>query len=383
MSYEYLSQSRLHSIKLAKEVKRVPDFTFELTPDDEDKLKEIQEECIIFDFHNNPIILPENMEDLMEYCHRGRFWTAYRGLKESKIDACLNGFGSLAYISSTIGYQFSDVIYDLGMRFSDFEHHTNDVVIARSSNDIYRAKKEGKVAMLAMLENAGAIGNVLDRLDVLYGLGIKCMGLTHNDNNYIGGGRTDRANTGLSRFGVQVIERMNDLGILIDLAHSSDKTIQEALEISKKPCCSTHDCCLEVSKNIRCKKNSTLKAIADKGGVIGIHAIPNVLSKLPEQGIEDVLQHIDHAVNICGINAVAVGTDSIFGDHVEMHKKMLESVCLGIELKEFPAIYMKGIENPGDFHNITRGLIKRGYKNNDIKKIIGENVIRIIKEVFG
>jgi microsomal dipeptidase-like Zn-dependent dipeptidase len=126
--------------------------------------------------------------------------------------------------------------------------------------------------MIAMLENAGAIGNVLDRLDVLYGLGMRCMGLTHNDSNYIGSGRTDRGDAGLTHFGMQVVERMNELKILIDIAHASDRTIQDALQITK-----TH----------------------------------------------------------------------------------------------------------GDFPNVTRGLVKRGYSDDEIKKIIGRNALRVFEEVVG
>ena len=139
-----------------------------------------------------------------------------------------------------------------------------------------------------------------------------------------------------------------------------------------------------MSPNPRCKSDALLKALADRGGVIGILAVPNILSDSPDQGIEEVLRNIDHAVKIAGMDAVAVGTDTFFGDHVELHKRMLESVSLGKQLsKGFPARYMRGIENPGDFGNITRGLVKRGYAEGDIRKIIGGNVLRLLEEVVG
>lgn len=93
--------------------------------------------------------------------------------------------------------------------------------------------------------------------------------------------------------------------------------------------------------------------------------------------------HVLHAVKVAGIDAVAVGTDSFFGDHVALHQKILESVSLGRELKTFPAPYMRGIENPGEFPNITRGLVKRGYSETDIQKIIGGNALRVFEEVVG
>jgi membrane dipeptidase len=151
MSYEYLNPDRLRSFKLAKEIGRVPEYKIPLTPEQEDKVNRILQESLLFDFYNNPIVLPENMEEFQDYSRRGRFWTAYEGMRESGIHACLNGFESLSYISSTIGYQFTDVVYDLGMRFSDFEHHKDQVIIARFAKDIFKAKGEGKVAMVAHL----------------------------------------------------------------------------------------------------------------------------------------------------------------------------------------------------------------------------------------
>lgn len=383
MSFEHIKHKEIKEYKLAKEIGRVPSSVVELDPEQEARAKELQQNSIVIDFHSHPVLMPEDMSQFVDYSRRGRYHTGYEGLKKAGLTACLDGMGSLAYMSAMAGWQFEDMVFELGMRFSDFDHHRDEVIIGRFAEDIGRAKKEGKVAIIPHIENAGAIGNYLDRIDVLYGLGYRCMGLTYNDSNWIGGGRTEKGKTGLSHFGRDVVGRMNDLGVLIDLAHSNDAAILEAVEVSEAPCVTTHDCAYSVNQSPRCKGDQILKAIADKGGVIGVEAVPNVLSTKPKQGIEDVLDHMEHMVKVAGIDHVAMGLDTLFGDHVGLHKEIMVFIDLSKMLREFPTEYMDGIENPSEIPNVTRGLVKRGYSDEEIKKLIGSNVLRIFEEVVG
>jgi membrane dipeptidase len=383
MSFEHIKRSKVPHFELVPEIGRVPGLVIDLNSEEEDRASQISREAVAIDFHSHPIVLPKNMEEYESYSRRGRYHTGYAGLKRAGLAACFDGIGSLAYISSTVGWQFEDMVYELGMRFSDFDHHRDEVIIGRFADDIRRAKNEGKIAIIPHLENIGAVGNRLDRVDVLYGLGFRCAGLTYNDSNFIGGGLTELKPSGLTRFGCDVIGRMNDLKMLIDLSHSAEKVILQALEISAYPCVLTHDCAYSIHQFARCKTDPTLKAIADKGGVIGIEAVPNVLSRNPEQSIEDFLKHMEHAISVAGIDHVAVGTDTVFGDHVALHKKIMHFIDVGNLLSGFPADYVKGIENPSEIPNITRALIKRGYPTGDILKLIGGNVLRVFEEVVG
>jgi membrane dipeptidase len=383
MSYEHIKRSSVTHFELVPQIGRVPRMVIELNPDEEERARMIQRDAVIIDFHSHPIVLPNNMEEFESYSRRGRFHTGYLGLKEAGLTACFDGMGSLSYISSVVGWQFEDVIFELGMRFSDFDHHRNEVMIGRFANDIRIAKKEGTIAIVPHLENIGVIGNRIDRVDVLYGLGFRCAGLTYNDSNFIGGGLTEVEASGLTRFGRGVVGRMNDLRMLIDLSHSAEKVILQTLEASAHPCVLTHDCAYSIHQFARCKSDKVLRAIGEKGGVIGIEAVPNVLSRNREQSIEDFLNHMEHVINVAGIDHVAVGTDTVFGDHVAMHKKIMHFIDVGNLLGDFPADYVKGIENPSEISNIARGLIKRGYRNDEILKLIGGNVMRVFEEVVG
>ena len=383
MSFEHIRHKKIKEYKLAKEIGRVPSRVIELDPEQESRAMELHGTSIVIDFHCHPVRLPEDMNDLEGYARRARQHTGFEGLKKGGVTACLDGMG-LAFISTMVGWQFDDVIFVLGMRLSDFEHHRDKVIIGRLSEDIRRAKKEGKIAIIPHLENAGAIGNYLDRIDVLYGLGFRCLGLTYSDSNHIGGGQAERDKAGLTRFGRDVVGRMNDLGMLIDVSHSGDAVIKEALEISETPCVLTHDCAYSVFPSPRCKSDEILKAIANKGGVIGVEAVPNVLSRNSVQGIEDVFKHMEHMINVAGIDHVGIGTDAFFGDHVELHKKIREFINISSGgLQESSVAYMDGIENSSEIPNITRGLVKRGYSDSEIKKVIGGNVLRVLEEVIG
>ncbi len=111
--------------------------------------------------------------------------------------------------------------------------------------------------------------------------------------------------------------------------------------------------------------------------------MPNILSRNTEQSIEDFLRHMEHAIQVAGIDHVAVGTDTVFGDHVAMHKKIMHFIDVGGLLSGFPADYVKGLENPSEIANIPRALIKRGYRTEDIIKLIGGNVLRVFEAVVG
>jgi len=383
MSFEYIKHKKIKEYRLAREIGRVPSSIVELDPEQEVRARELHRDSIVFDFHCHPIRLPEDMSQFEAYSRRGRYHTGYEGLQKSGLTACLDGMGALAYISSMAGWQFEDVAFELGIRLSDFDHHREKVVIGRFAQDIRRAKEEGKTAIIPHIENVGAIGNYLDRIDILYGLGYRAMGLTYNDTNYIGGGRTEREQSGLSNFGRDAVGRINDLGALIDVAHAGDAVILEALEISEAPCVSTHDCAYTVHQHPRCKSDQILKAIADKGGVIGVESVPNMVSRSITQGIEDVFRHMEHIINVAGIDHVAVGSDTVFGNQAELQMQVMQFIDVSGLLEGFVDTSIDGFENPSEIINVTRGLIKRGYADEEIKKIIGGNALRVFEKVVG
>ncbi len=252
--------------------------------------------------------------------------------------------------------------------------------------DIERAKKEGKLGMILNFQNTTHIGSDLDNLDFFYQLGIRQIQLTYNDLNLVGSGCTERVDCGLSRFGLKVIERMNRLGILVDVSHSGYRTSLDAIEASAVPVAFTHTVCRAVYDHDRGKTDDQIAAIAAKNGYIGIALVPNFITADREATVEHFLDHVDHAVQVAGADKVGIGTDYA-EPYAPLGEKMNREVIasLGFEAKHAIDFNRKttGYSNWRDYINLTRGLVARGYKDEEVKGILGGNFLRIFREVVG
>ena len=383
MSYEYLKENVI-PVTLSKETGRFEERIVEQSQKDEERAMRLHQESIVIDFHLHLTVLPEVMKEFEILSRSGRPVMGFEGIKKSGLSASFCAFGgSMARRFSPTPWQFNDLVWDLGVRQADIDHHQDVVTRGYSAKDIVEAHNSGRTAVVPHIENAQMIDNDLDRLDVLYGLGVRCMGLTYNSRTTIGDGCTERSDCGLSSFGFKVIERMNRLGVLIDVSHSSPIAVKEAIEASEAPCCDTHAFARGVHDNPKAKSDDLLKLLAERGGIIGVSAVPNITCSKEVQTIFDVIDHVDYIVKLVGVDHVAIGTDTMFGDHVAFHKYIREIINLTDMVKDFPATHFEYIENPGQWPNITRALVARGYSDEDIKKIIGGNILRLFEETIG
>src|SRR5947209_12424840 len=195
---------------------------------------------------------------------------AHSGL-DAVFDCRMDG---TATITSKAGWKWDDIIYDLGMRIGDIAHQ-EFVIRGESLDDIKRAKENGQIAFIASLEAATAIENEVDRLDVLYGLGIRQSGIAYSEANALGSGLRETRDGGLTQFGRQAVRRMNKLGIAIDISHSGDQTSMDTIEVSEKPIFITHVGARALWNTPRMKPDEIFKACAARGGGIGIEAAPH------------------------------------------------------------------------------------------------------------
>jgi membrane dipeptidase len=195
----------------------------------------------------------------------------------------------------------------------------------------------------------------------------------------IGDGQYERTNCGLSDFGVEVVRRMNDIGMVIDLSHAGSRTALETIELSEAPVVFSHNAAAAIRPTRRARSDEDLLACAAKGGLCCVSAVPNSLSDDPRQDINCVLDHYDYFVKLVGIDHVGIGTDTQIGDHVGFHR-----VLLGRNAPDqFPAPYLDGLESPADGSNIVRGLIARGYDDQAIRKIAGLNAVDFFRRTIG
>lgn len=261
-----------------------------------------------------------------------------------------------------------------------------DLVKVLKAADIERAKREGRFGIILNFQNSTHIGANIDNIDFFYQLGIRQIQMTYNDLNRVGAGCTERVDCGLSRFGLQVVERMNKLGILIDVSHSGYQTTLDTIDASTVPVAFTHTVCKAVRDHDRGKTDDQLEALARRNGYVGIVVVPNFITAEDEATLEHTLDHIDHAVSIVGADKVGIGTD--FAEPYpplaeKMNQEVVES--LGFEAKHAIDFNRgtKGYRNWRDFINFSRGLVSRGYKDEEIQGILGGNFLRIFREVVG
>jgi membrane dipeptidase len=388
-SYSYLTPGEDYpDIPLAKDVDRVPSSTVELSEADEQRARTVLDRDQIVSMHDHTSIFPQDMGRCLEQRRTGRDATGYAGLARSDTDIVLENFmDGTATITSNKGWKWDDVILDLGMRYADIAHQ-DMVYVATTYLDLEVAKGQGRIAFVPWFEAATPIENEVDRVDVLYGLGVRGMGITYSEANALGSGLREKNDSGLSDLGRDVVKRMNRLGMTIDISHCGDRTGLEVIAASEKPITITHAGARGLWDSRRMKTDETLRKLAEKGGVIGIEAAPHTSQvKGRPHDIDAVMAHVEYCVELIGIDHVGLGPDTLFGDHVGLHSAFAQQLSLSAIRDSGPSYtpvkYVDGMENPGEaMRNAVRWLVKHGYSDTDIAKIAGGNALRVLRETW-
>jgi membrane dipeptidase len=284
-----------------------------------------------------------------------------------------------------------------------FDAHPDRIELATTASDVERIVGAHKIAAVLALEGGHQIDDDLGVLRMYHRLGIRAMTLTHFLNNNWADSATDKPrHNGLTAFGKQIVSEMNRIGMMVDVSHISDKTFYDTLKVTTKPVIASHSSCRALTQMPRNMTDDMLRALAKNGGVVGINFYPGFISEKAAQAsrqhistqssakpvqnaraldefaakehfadvtaaktqrgatLEDAIAHIDHAVKVAGIDHVGIGSDWDGIDKVPV-----------------------GLEDVSKMPAVTAGLLKRGYSEEDIKKIMGGNFLRVMREVIG
>lgn len=262
------------------------------------------------------------------------------------------------------------------------------LVHATRAAHIEQAKADGKMAVIFGFQNATMLEGALQNLDPLYDLGTRCIQLTYNAQNRLGSGCTERVDGGLSDFGVAVVERMNELGIIVDLSHCGRRTSMDGIEVSSSPAAFTHTFCEALyNDHPRAKTDEQIRALSDKGGVTGIVALGYMVGPDPDTSIEDYVDHIVHAVNVGGIEHVGICTDyairgmKSWATRENWYEPRLRMFKPSYRVRWPP--FIEGLDEPERFLNVAHALDRRGVSEADIAKILGGNWVRYFRDIFG
>ena len=376
---------------------RVEPYYVPLSEGEEDRFRGLVEKSILVDLHEHPVLWPEDMRDVPEMHRLGRQFTAYEALSTSHIDCVFdNMMDGMAYVTSYSGWKWGDVVHDIGIRLSDIAHQ-GMITHCRTVKDIREAHRDGRIALALALESASPIENELDRIDALYGLGVRSMGVCYSESNMLGGGMGEtRLDSGLTDFGYDAVKRMNKLGMFIDVGHTNDRTALETIEASDEPIYNSHSGPGAIAVG-HTNGDEVLHALAESGGVLGVGGAGRGLrtEKHPVGSIESYMECVEYCVELMGIDHVGCGPDTLYGAHQELYGVWFP-LRRGHHLREGgravsePAVpggvvdpgYVRGLENPSEFVNIARWMVGHGYSDGEVQKVVGLNALRVLEKVW-
>lgn len=237
-----------------------------------------------------------------------------------------------------------------------------------SAADLARARSEGKIGIILGMQDANYIRSQQD-VESLYGIGQRLMQLTYNGTNRLGHGCMV-ANQGLTQFGLDVVGKMNGIGMAVDLSHCGERTTLDAIEASSKPVLITHSNCRALAPSVpRCKSDQAIQAAARRGGVIGMTNVRHFVRAADPVSLEDVLDHFDHAIRLVGIEHVGVGSD------LDLHGRDASTHTLKYDIA--------GLNHPRRMYDLVEGLIRRQYTDSHIELILGGNFARALSQIWG
>ncbi len=286
---------------------------------------------------------------------------------------------------------FTQAVLNIGEWEREIDAHPDILARVRTAADITAAKQSGHTGLIYGFQDAVTFEADLDRLDELHRLGLRVAQPTYNRRNLLGDGCLEPANAGLSKTGLEAIERMNTLGILVDLSHCGRQTAADAIRHSKKSVAFTHTGSAAIADHPRNRTDAELRAVADKGGVSGIYFMPFLnVGKQPTAA--DVIRHLEHMIDVAGEDHVSIGTDGYISAEVvtEEFKEQFagfvrERQALGISAPgetEEGYLFAADLNTPRRLETLATMLSARGHGDARIEKILGKNLLRVLSETL-
>jgi membrane dipeptidase len=286
---------------------------------------------------------------------------------------------------------FEQTFKTIGFWEREIDTHPDALTRIRSAADLERAKKDGKLGIVYGFQDATPLGDDPERVTLFSRFGVRVIQLTYNRRNLLGDGCLEPANAGLSRLGTQVVERMNEQGVLVDLSHCGHRTTLDAIAASKRPVAITHAGCAAVADLPRNKTDEELRGLARKGGVVGIYFMP-FLRTQGQPMAADLIRHLEHALDVCGEDHVGLGTDGGIS-RVELTPEYLKRFREDVANRRRQGIsapgeteevytFLPDLNSPRRFEALAGLLRERGHSEARVEKILGGNFARLFREVW-
>lgn len=296
-------------------------------------------------------------------------------------------------VNLTIGGKNPEEVFrEMSKWERDLRDHPDVLVSVRTVTELHAAKKARKFGIIYGFQDTVQIGDDLSRVALYHAFGVRIIQLTYNVRNLVGDGCLQPENGGLTAFGRDLVAELNAKRIIVDTGHTGIRSTDEAIEASKVPIAISHSACRAIADRPRSKPDATLKKMADKGGVVGIYLMP-FLTMGPAPTSDDLIKHIEHAVNVCGEEHVGIGSDLSVTPHVvdaeymRVHRTFVEGrlkqgIAAPGEDPEVP-MFVTDLNSPRRMELIADKLLARKHSTARVEKIIGKNFERLCREVWG
>ena len=273
-----------------------------------------------------------------------------------------------------------------------YEAERDDTIIVRQAADIVRAKAEGKLGLILHCQGTSLLEDNLDLVDAYHAAGLRVVQLCYNRKNLVGDGASERTDAGLSDFGVNLVKRLNRLNMAVDCAHTGVQTSFDAIEASEAPVIISHANVRAVHDSRRNVADDLVKAIAETGGVIGTVGFPPLLAWEGQPSMDKFIDDIAYKADLVGIDHVGLGIDYYLGQHLVEDLESATRRYNGLvaagqwrpdEYPPPPYIFPNGIETPQTLYNLGPALAARGFTEEEMKKILGGNWLRVLGQIWG
>jgi membrane dipeptidase len=292
-------------------------------------------------------------------------------------------------VGATAPRPFEDTVARLAAWEREMDRHRDVLQRVRRASDLDDAKAGGRLGVIYGFQDAVPLEGRLDRLELFHGLGVRIVQLTYNDRNRLGDGCLEPADAGLSRLGHEAVTRMDELGILVDLSHCGRRTTVDGIRASTRPVSITHSGCSALFEHPRNKDDATLRLLAEGGGVVGIYLMPFLNPSGPPEA-EHVIDHVEHALDVCGEDHVGIGSDQgitpldVGGDFQARFDAVSERrQAMGIAApREDTTPYVADLNTPRRLERIADLMLERGHAERVVEKVVGANFRRLFGEVW-
>ena len=286
---------------------------------------------------------------------------------------------------------FESIVRDVSRWEREIDTHPEVFSRVRTADDIERAKAAGRTGLVYGLQDGVSFEDDLGRLDALYRLGVRVVQPTYNRRNLLGDGCMEPANAGLSRDGRSAIERMNELGIMVDMSHCGRRTAADAFDVSTRPVSFTHTGCHALAEHPRHRTDEEIRNASESGGVTGIFIMP-YLAEGRQPSAADVIRHLEHAIDIGGEDHVSIGTDGVVSPSVltpeyvryfreSVRERKARGIAAPFETEE-GYLFAADLNTPRRFETLAELLLAAGHPERRVEKVLGGNLLRVFAECW-